>query len=50
MIQWNERERNINDIAHQRSEGGKNEDNFKAAQSKIDTAENRIGDLKDGIF
>lgn len=28
----------------------RNEDDFKAAQNKIDTAENRIGDLKGGIF
>lgn len=45
MIQRNERKRSVNDITHQRSE-----DDFKAAESKIDTTENRIGDLKDGIF
>lgn len=45
MIQWNERKRNINASAHPRSEDG-----FKATESKIDTAENRIEDLKNGIL
>ena len=35
----------VKDENHHRNEG-----DFKASESKIDTAENRIGALEDGIF